>query len=56
MLQREIESLLIVADPNTLGEMRKHYHKETQAALLGELDKQVTNMPAPQIVKVIAAA
>jgi len=56
VLQREIESLLIVADPNTLGEMRKHYHKETQAALLGELGKQVTNLPGPQIVKVIASA
>ncbi len=56
VLTHRIDSLLVVADPNTLGEMRKHYHKETQAVLEGELGKQVTGMPSPEIIKVIAAA
>ena len=53
---RRIASLLVVADPDTLGEMRKHYGKATQQALLGELDKQLTGMPGPDILKAIEAA
>lgn len=56
VLTHKIEKLMVVADPDTLGEMRKHYHKMTQAALIGELDKQLTGMPGPDIVKVIEAA
>ena len=53
---RRIASLLVVADPDTLGEMRKHYDKRTQGALIGELDKQLTGMPGPDILKAIEAA
>ena len=53
---RRIASLLVVADPDTLGEMRRHYGKATQAALVGELDKQLTGMPGPDILKAIEAA
>ncbi|MBW8754329.1 MAG: host attachment protein [Sphingomonadales bacterium] len=56
VLTHRIESLLVVADPTTLGEMRRHYHKQTEAALLGELDKQLTGMPGPDIMKAIEAA
>ena len=56
VLEHRIEQLLIVADPDTLGEMRKHYRKETEGALIGELDKQVTGMPGPEILRVIEAA
>jgi protein required for attachment to host cells len=56
VLQNRIEQLLVVADPDTLGEMRRHYHKQTEAALVGELDKLVTGMPGPDIAKVIEAA
>lgn len=56
VLQHEIESLLIVADPSTLGEMRRHYHKETESVLLGELDKQLTGIPGPDILQAIQAA
>lgn len=55
-LQHRIEALLIVADRDTLGEMRRHYHKATEAIVLAELDKQLTGMPGPDIAKVIAAA
>ena len=56
VLKHRIENLLILADPDTLGEMRKHYHKETETALIGELGKQVTGMPGPEILRVIEAA
>ena len=46
----------MVADPDTLGEMRRHYGKGTQAALVGEIDKLLTGMPGPEIARVIEAA
>lgn len=56
VLQHRIERLLIVADPDTLGEMRRHYHKALDAALVGELDRQLTGMPGPGIAQAIAGA
>ena len=56
VLQHRIEQLIVVADPDTLGEMRRHYHKATQGVLVEELDKQVTGMPGPGILKAIEAA
>ena len=56
VLQHRIEALIVAADPNTLGEMRRHYHKETQAVLVEEIDKQLTGMPGPQILEAIEAA
>ena len=56
VLSHRIERLVVVADPDTLGEMRHHYHKETRGALVGELDRQLTGMPGPDILKVIQAA
>lgn len=55
-LAGEIEQLVIIADPKTLGEMRRHYHKELSARLVGELDKALTSEPVPQIEKALAAA
>lgn len=56
VLQHRIERLVVAADPNTLGEMRRHYHSETQAVLAEELDKQLTGMPGPEILRVLEAA
>jgi protein required for attachment to host cells len=55
VIDRRIDQVLIVADPYTLGEMRPHYSKHLQAALLGEVDRQLTGMPAPDIVKALVA-
>jgi protein required for attachment to host cells len=51
-----IARLVIAADPDTLGEMRTHYSKHLQAALMGEIDRQLTGMPGPEIVKALEAA
>ena len=51
-----IENLLIVADPDSLGELRRHLHVRTQAAIVGEVDKQLTGMPGPDILHVLEAA
>ena len=52
----EIDDLIIIADPKTLGEMRRHYHKELQRRLVGELDKAIANDPIPAIEKALANA
>ena len=38
----KIAHLVVVAAPKTLGELRKHYHKNLSAKLLGELSKDLT--------------
>jgi protein required for attachment to host cells len=53
-LAREFEKLLIVAPPNTLGALRKHYHKEVEQRLIGEIPKDLTNHPVSEIEKIIA--
>ena len=55
-LAGEIEQLVIVADPKTLGEMRRHYHKELESRIVGELDKALANGAVPEIEKALAAA
>ncbi len=56
VLKNEISDLLVIADPKTLGEMRRHYHKELQARLVGEIDKALTGESITTIEKAITAA
>lgn len=53
-LANEFEKLIIVAPPTALGEMRKHYHKEVQSRLVGEIPKDLANHPVPEIERIIA--
>ena len=55
-LNGDFESLIIVAPPKTLGELRKHYHKEVENRLLGEIGKDLTGHPVDEIEKIIMAA
>jgi protein required for attachment to host cells len=52
-LAREYDKLIVVAPPKMLGELRKHYHKEVQSRLAGELAKDLTNHPVEQIERAI---
>lgn len=49
------ESLVVVAPPRTLGELRKHYHKEVVERLKGEVGKDLTGHTIPQIEHVLTA-
>ncbi len=53
-LRKEFESLIIVAPPKTLGELRKHYHKEVEARIIGEIAKDFANRPTDEIEQLIA--
>jgi len=55
-LANDFESLIIVAPPRTLGELRKHYHKEVESRLVGEIAKDLTGHPVNEIEKIILAA
>jgi len=54
-LNNDFESLIIVAPPKTLGELRKHYHKEVEKRLAGEIAKDLTGHPVAEIEKIIQA-
>jgi len=52
-LTQDYEQLIIIAPPQTLGQMRKHYHKELQSRLIGEIGKDLTGHPVPDIEQAI---
>ena len=37
-----IENLVVIADPRTLGEMRRSFHPATAAVLIGEIARDLT--------------
>lgn len=55
-LANDFEALIVVAPPKTLGELRKHYHKQVSERLIGELDKDLTGHPVPEIEKALISA
>ena len=55
-LNNDFESLIIIAPPRTLGELRKHYHKEVSARLTGEIDKDLTGHTVSDIEAALAKA
>ncbi|MGE8584556.1 MAG: host attachment family protein [Agrobacterium tumefaciens] len=56
VLEGKIKSLVIIAAPRTLGEMRKGYHKSLSDVLIGELDKDLTGHSVRDIEKALASA
>lgn len=55
-LKNTYDSLIVIAPPKTLGELRKHYHKEVSSRLKGELDKDLTGHPIKDIEKALQNA
>ncbi|MEW4467635.1 host attachment family protein [Parasphingorhabdus sp. JC815] len=45
----DFNDLIIVATPNTLGELRQHLHSEVADKLRGEVDKNWTNHPLDEV-------
>ena len=46
--------LVLVADPQTLGQIRPHLHEGARSRLLAELPKNYTNAPREQIERALA--
>jgi protein required for attachment to host cells len=55
VLAHKLEALVVIAAPRTLGEMRKHYHKQLEATLLGELSKDLVGRSGPEIIDALKA-
>lgn len=53
-LANDFESLIIAAPPHMLGELRKHYHVEVANRLAGEVPKDLTGHPIPEIEKALS--
>ena len=48
-LNGDFKTLVVVAPPRTLGELRKHYHKEVASRIVEELHKDLTGFPVNEI-------
>ncbi len=55
-VEGKLSDLVIIADPKTLGELRKHYHAKLSAVLLKEIPKDLTGHSSADIEKTLAAA
>lgn len=53
VLGHKAEEVAVIADPTTLGVMRKHYHKELQSRLVKEVAKTLTNADTDAIAKAL---
>jgi len=48
------DKLVIVAPPNTLGELRQEMHQEVTQKVIGEVPKTLTNHPIDEIEKIVS--
>jgi protein required for attachment to host cells len=55
-LAGKFDGLLVIAAPRTLGELRKHWHKDLQAKLIGEINKDLTGRTTEEIAAAIDKA
>ncbi|MBO28675.1 MAG: Host attachment protein, partial [Rhodobacteraceae bacterium] len=47
------DSIVLVADPGTLGELRSELHQEVSDKVIGEVPKTLTNHPIDDIEKIV---
>lgn len=50
VLAHKIKDLVVIAPPRTLGELRKHYHKLTERAVVKELHKDLIGKQPGDII------
>lgn len=52
-LKGEYDHLVLIADPQTLGQMRPLLHKETEQRMVAEIGKTLTNSPLADIERAL---
>ena len=50
VLGHKVSDLVVFAAPRTLGEIRKHYHKLTEQALVGEINKSMAGRQPSELL------
>jgi protein required for attachment to host cells len=53
VLGHKVNDLVVFAAPRTLGEIRKHYHKLTEQALLGEINKSMAGRQPSELIEAL---
>lgn len=53
-LRNDLGALLVVAAGKTLGQLRRHWHRETQARIVGEVDKVMTGYASDRIAAMLS--
>ena len=53
VLGHRIEKLVVIAAPRTLGEVRRHLHRQTSAALLGEVAKDLIGWTGEDLIRAL---
>jgi protein required for attachment to host cells len=56
VLDHKVDGLLVIAATKTLGQLRKGWHKETAARVVGEIAKDLTGHSPDQIAAAIEKA
>ncbi|MFA6156816.1 host attachment protein [Mesorhizobium sp.] len=56
VLAGRIQQLLVIADPRSLGELRKHFHGTLTGRLVGEIGKDLSGQTDASIQSAIMAA
>ncbi|PAU97663.1 host attachment protein [Paracoccus salipaludis] len=54
VLQNKVHELAVIADPSTLGVMRKNYHKMLEQKVVKEVAKTLTAATADEIARALA--
>ena len=50
VLGHRIENLVVIAAPRALGELLRHWHKQTERAILREVAKDLSGRKGPEIL------
>lgn len=53
-LRKRFDDLVVIADPRTLGTLRKHYHAAVSNKVRAEIDKDFTHLPVNEIETALA--
>jgi protein required for attachment to host cells len=54
--ERGVETLVVVAPPRALADLRKSFHPDVKRKIIAEIDKDLTKFPIDQIEKHLASA
>lgn len=52
--ERKVKSLVVIAPPRTLAELRRSFHSEVKDCIVAEIDKDLTKQPIYEIEKHLA--
>ena len=55
-LNGELDAVVVAADPKTLGQIRRHCHRQVENRIVGELAKDLINSPIETIERALADA